>query len=81
MADAGDWDKESEALMLGDILLSLEQAEIQARQYGHSLMREAGYLTVHSVYHLLGFDHMSEKDKKIMRKKEERVLLKLNLPR
>ncbi|AZV55800.1 rRNA maturation RNase YbeY [Clostridium sp. AWRP] len=61
-------------LVLGDIALSLEKAEEQAQEFGHSFLREACYLTVHSVLHLLGYDHMEENDKKIMRQREEKIL-------
>ena len=61
-------------LVLGDIALSLERAEEQAQEFGHSFLREACYLTVHSVLHLLGYDHMEESDKKIMRQREEEIL-------
>ena len=61
-------------LVLGDIALSLEKAEEQAQEFGHSFLREACYLTVHSVLHLLGYDHMEESDKKIMRQREEEIL-------
>jgi probable rRNA maturation factor len=81
MAGDLDLDREEGAVLLGDIVLSLEQAHLQAEEFGHSLMREVGYLTVHSMYHLLGYDHMEEKEKALMRKKEEQVLEKINLPR
>ena len=72
---------EEDTVLLGDIVLSLEQAQIQAKEYGHSFLREVGYLTVHSMYHLLGYDHMTDEEKTQMREKEERVLKVLNLPR
>jgi probable rRNA maturation factor len=68
-------------LVLGDIALSLEKAEEQSRDYGHSFLREAAYLTVHSVLHLLGYDHMEEDDKTLMRKREEEILEKFNIGR
>lgn len=60
--------------MLGDIVLSLERAGEQARQYGHSLERELYYLTVHSVLHLLGYDHLREEDKLPMRQMEKTIM-------
>ena len=58
--------------MLGDVIISIEHAFKQAEQFGHGLDREIAYLTVHSVFHLLGYDHIDEgKEKKIMRAKEE----------
>ncbi|MCQ2559781.1 MAG: rRNA maturation RNase YbeY [Clostridia bacterium] len=67
--------------MLGDIVLSLEKAQEQAEEFGHSLEREIAYLTVHGVLHLLGYDHMLEADKIIMRSKEEEILGLMNLSR
>lgn len=58
-------------LFLGDIVINLDQVKIQAAQFGHSVRRELAYLTIHSLYHLLGFDHESQTEKKIMRAKEE----------
>ncbi len=68
-------------LYLGDIVISGERAVEQAADYGHSVEREVGYLTVHSVLHLLGYDHMDEEEKKVMREKEEAILEKINLKR
>ena len=68
-------------LLLGDIVLSLEKADEQAKEFGHSYQREVGYLTVHSMLHLLGYDHMTDTDKPIMRAKEEEILEKLGLTR
>lgn len=67
--------------ILGDIIISVEQAQLQAGEYGHSLKRELGYLTVHGVLHLLGYDHKTDGEREEMRKKEERVLSELNLKR
>lgn len=72
---------DGEELVLGDIVLSLERALEQSKEYNHSFEREASYLVVHSVLHLLGYDHMEELDKKIMRKREEDILSKLNIRR
>lgn len=68
-------------LYLGDIVISGERAVEQAKDFGHSVEREIGYLTVHSVLHLLGYDHMDEEEKKIMREREEEILEKINLKR
>jgi len=78
---ANDIDPETNALMLGDIVISLEKAEEQAEEYGHSFYRELGFLTTHSTLHLLGYDHMEPEDEKIMREKEEAVLTALQLIR
>lgn len=68
-------------LVLGDIVLSLEKALEQSNEYNHSYEREVAYLTVHSILHLLGYDHMEEEDKKMMRTREEEILNKLNIIR
>ena len=67
--------------MLGDIVISIEKVEEQAIEYGHSFERELSYMVVHGFYHLMGYDHIKEEDKKIMRKKEEQVLEKLGIQR
>lgn len=69
------------SVVFGDIVLSLEKARSQAEEYGHSFLREVGYLTVHSMLHLFGFDHMDDNDKKIMRDKEEKIMNKIGLTR
>ncbi|AIS52182.1 endoribonuclease YbeY [Thermoanaerobacter kivui] len=66
---------------IGDIVISLEKAMEQSLEYGHSFEREVAYLTAHSMLHLLGYDHETEEDKKIMRQKEEEVMAKLNIGR
>ena len=69
-------------IMLGDIVLSIEHARAQALEYGHSVERECGFLTVHSMLHLLGYDHeRSDSDGALMREHEELVLNKLGLSR
>lgn len=67
--------------ILGDIIISIEQVEIQAKEYGHSFERELAYMMVHGFYHLMGCDHMEEEEKNIMREKEEKVLEKLGIRR
>lgn len=67
--------------VLGDMVISIERVEQQAKEYGHSFQRELSYMVVHSFYHLMGYDHINEEDKKEMRKKEESVLQKLNITR
>ena len=73
-----DWesciDPETGLCGLGDMCISLQRAEAQAKAYGHSLRREIGYLTIHSVLHLLGYDHLDEGPQKAqMRKREEEI--------
>jgi probable rRNA maturation factor len=72
---------DGEELVLGDIVLSLERAKEQSIEYEHSFKREMVYLVIHSVLHLLGYDHMNDKDKFKMREREEYILLKFNLNR
>ncbi|MDB2092611.1 rRNA maturation RNase YbeY [Clostridium paraputrificum] len=72
---------DGEELVLGDIVLSLEKALEQSKEYNHSFKREASYLVVHSVLHLLGYDHMEEDEKKVMRKREEEILGELDIKR
>lgn len=67
--------------VLGDIVISLEQVEVQAKEYGHTFERELAYMIVHGFYHLMGYDHMVEEDKLIMRQKEENVLSVLEITR
>lgn len=72
---------DGDSLVLGDIVLSLEKAMEQSKEYNHSFYREASYLVVHSVLHLLGYDHMEDDEKAIMRKREEYILSKINMTR
>ena len=77
-----DTDPETGAKMLGDIVLSMERAVDQAAQYGHTLQREIGYLTVHSMLHLLGYDHVDGGLEAVrMREREEAVMTSVGLPR
>ncbi|MHC1786218.1 MAG: cytidine deaminase [Christensenellales bacterium] len=69
-----EWDPEQGACFLGDILICLPQARRQAQNFGHSLERELAYLLAHGLFHLMGYDHLKEDDKTIMRSKEERAL-------
>lgn len=66
---------------LGDIVISLDTATRQAQEYGHSLTREITYLFVHSLFHLMGYDHMDEAERNEMRIKEEKVLAQFELSR
>ena len=75
-----DINPENGCKLIGDVVISVEHAMAQAELYGHSNEREIGYLTVHSVLHLLGYDHVDEADeKRIMREKEEQALSLLGL--
>lgn len=65
--------------ILGDMVISIEKVKEQAKEYDHSFERELAYMVVHSFYHLLGYDHINENEKKEMRQKEENILQKLNI--
>lgn len=66
-------------IMLGDIIISTQKIIEQAEELGHSLQREMLYLTVHSMLHLLGYDHMQSQEKEEMRNREKEIMKKLNL--
>ncbi|MBU3812529.1 MAG: rRNA maturation RNase YbeY [Candidatus Niameybacter stercoravium] len=68
-------------IMLGDIVLCYEVADEQAKSYGHSLKREVCFLVAHSMFHLLGYDHMNEEDEKLMIAKQNEVLSNLGINR
>jgi probable rRNA maturation factor len=68
-------------LVLGDIAVSLEKAKAQSEEYNHSFEREVIYLIIHSVLHLLGYDHMEESEKDKMRAREEEILEKYSITR
>ena len=72
---------ESGELMLGDIVVSYEKVISQAEEFGHSQLREFSFLIVHSMLHLLGYDHMDEEDAAIMEPKQEAILNSLNITR
>ena len=80
--DGYEVDPDNDAIMLGDIVISLEKAAQQAEEYGHSYRREVAFLITHSLFHLLGYDHVnSEEEEKIMFGKQEKVLDKLGITR
>ena len=64
----------SDERILGDIYISLDKAKSQAEEYGHSLLRELSFLAVHGFYHLLGYDHQTPEEEKVMFQKQEEVL-------
>lgn len=76
-----DTDPDSGRVELGSIVICDEVAEMQAEEYGHSAERERGYLFLHGLLHLLGFDHMQESDKTKMRTAEEDILGRIDLSR
>ena len=67
--------------ILGDIVISIPKVYEQAEEYGHSFERELAYMVVHGFYHLMGYDHIDEEDKKVMRQKEENILEHLGIKR
>ena len=79
LAGVGDYIEDK--LILGDVVLSLERAKSQSEEFGHSFLRETGYLVCHSILHLLGYDHETEEEREIMRRKEEETLERLSLTR
>ena len=76
-----DAEKDGDTVILGDIVISVERALNQAREYNNSFLREMGFLLIHGLLHLLGYDHMDEVDRLEMRQKEESILKMLNLTR
>lgn len=76
-----EYDPEDGACFLGDIIISVEHARMQAEEYGHSELRELCYLFVHAMFHLLGYDHMEDNERKEMRAMEEKALHKSGITR
>ena len=74
-----DFDPEDNSVFMGDIILCKEKIEEQAIEYGHSFLRESVYLTLHGLLHLFGYDHMTDEDKAVMRKKEKEILAILEI--
>ncbi|ABR49171.1 protein of unknown function UPF0054 [Alkaliphilus metalliredigens QYMF] len=70
-----------EEKLLGDVVISVEKAVEQAKEYQHSFEREMGFLMVHSLFHLMGYDHLEETEAQEMRKREEIVLTEMGLVR
>ena len=79
--DLMDLQEETGVAELGDVVICMERAGQQAEEFGHPLEREVIYLFVHSILHLLGYDHMEEEEKKIMRAREEEVMSELGIER
>lgn len=72
---------ENDEIILGDIIISVERAMEQAKEYGHSLKREIAFLTAHSMLHLLGYDHMVKEEEEVMFKKQKEILNIAGIPR
>ncbi len=80
-ADMGSINPESGNIFLGDIILCFARAKEQAQEYGHSLEREVAFLIVHSLLHLLGYDHMTQEEETEMFAKQEEILQEMNINR
>ena len=76
-----EFEYDNDLIMLGDIVISLERAREQSIEFGHSFKREIAFLCAHSMLHLLGYDHISENEERIMIEKQENVLNSLNITR
>ena len=76
-----EYDEMMNACFLGDVVISMDHVRAQAAAYGHSEAREAAYLLVHSLCHLMGYDHMEDGEKAVMRAKEEEILSAVGLTR
>ena len=76
-----EFDPESGCVHLGDFVISIDHARLQAAAYGHSLERELGYLTAHALFHLMGYDHVDPQEKKRMRRLEEEAMALIHLKR
>lgn len=79
--DGFEVNPENDAIILGDIVISLEKAKTQSEEYGHSMLRETAFLIAHSLFHLLGYDHETEAEEKEMFEKQENVLQRLGITR
>ena len=81
LSEADYFDPDTGELILGDIILSVERILTQAKEYGHSILREFAFLTAHSMFHLCGYDHMEEEAESVMVEKQEAVLTQLGITR
>ncbi len=81
LPESMDYDPESDELLLGDIVLCIPTVFSQAQLYGHSVKREYVFLLVHSMLHLLGYDHILEEDRQLMEEKQQIILEKLSIHR
>lgn len=79
--EADYFDPDTNELILGDIMISLEHAHAQAVEYGHSFKREIAFLITHSLLHLLGYDHMDDSERLVMEEKQKNILNLLNITR
>ena len=79
--DCVEFGKRTRRMYLGSVVICTKRAEEQAAEYGHSYEREVCYLAVHGFLHCLGYDHMAEEEKKVMRAREEEIMQKMGLGR
>ena len=79
--EADSFDPESGRLLLGDIVISVDRVIAQAEEYGHSLLREYAFLVAHSMFHLMGYDHMTPDEEEVMTARQEAVLKALQITR
>lgn len=79
--EESDFNPDTGEAILGDIVISVEKVKEQAKNYGHSQLREFAFLITHSMLHLFGYDHMTPQEAKIMEQKQEEILGKLNILR
>ena len=79
--EAEYFDPDSGELLLGDIIISADRVREQAVKYGHSERRELAFLAAHSMFHLCGYDHMTEEEAKVMEQKQENTLTVLGITR
>lgn len=78
----GEYEMDGDYVLLGDIVISMERAREQSEEFGHSLLRETAFLTAHSMLHLLGYDHVDDKEgEEIMCNKQEKILSSLGITR
>lgn len=80
-SEADYFDPDTGELILGDIMISVDKVEEQAREYGHSVLREFAFLVAHSMLHLCGYDHMQEQAAEVMEHKQEKILTDLGITR
>lgn len=79
--EADYFDPDTGELILGDIIISVDKVNEQAKSYGHSAKREFAFLVAHSMLHLCGYDHMEEQEAKVMEEKQEKILTELGITR
>ena len=72
---------ETGELLLGDIVISVDKVKEQAEKYGHSTLRELSFLTAHSMFHLMGYDHMEEDERLVMEEKQNALMEELGISR